>query len=80
MLRPAEKMAINQNELNPMVRGFWVVQSVEHLTVAQVTIPWFGFEPHLGLCAVSAGRALDSVCLSLSAPLLVLAHKNKHLK
>ena len=38
------------------MRGDWVAQSVERLTLAQVMISWSvsEFEPPVGLCAVSS--------------------------
>ena len=51
--------------------GTWVAQLVKHPTSAQVMILGFvGSSPMLGsvLLAQSLGPALDSVCLSLSAP------------
>ena len=50
--------------------GTWVVQSVECMTLAQVTILWFvGSSPTSGsvLTAQSLEPALDSVSPSLSA-------------
>ena len=56
-------------------RGAWVAQLVKHLSSAQVMISWFmGSSPVLGpvLTAQSLEPALDSVCVSLSAPLLLM--------
>ena len=66
-------------------RGAWVAQLVKHPTSAQVMISQFvGSSPTSGsvLTAQSLDPALDSVCLSLSAPpplklYLSLSLKNK---
>ena len=56
---------------NKNYQGAWVVQSVEHLSLAQVTISWFmSMSPTSVsvLTAWSLGPAWDSVSPSLSAP------------
>ena len=58
--------------LKVSVRGAWVAQSVKRPNSARVMIPWFvGSSPASGsvLTAQSLEPALDSVCVSLSAPL-----------
>ena len=52
---------ISRNIKNPD-RGPWVVQLVEHSTLAQVMISQFTvreFQPHIGLAAVSTEPASD---------------------
>ena len=54
------------------IRGAWVAQLVEHLTLAQVLISRFvSLSPMSGsvLRAQSLEPALDSVCVSVSLPL-----------
>ena len=63
-------------------RDTWVAQLVKRPYVAHVMISWFkGFEPHIGLAAVSAEPASDPLSPSLSAlPPLVLSLKINKLK
>ena len=73
----------NKNKINKSGnRGAWVVQSIEHPTLAQVMISWFvGSSPASGsvLPAQSLEPASDSVSSSLSlcpSPIYALSLKN----
>ena len=63
-----------------LLRGDWVVQSVKHLTLAQVMISWFVNPSPSSGCLLSGQSPLQILCPSLCVPplpALCLSLKNK---
>ena len=55
---------VRNGQIKKTIYGAWVAQVAECLTLAQVMISrGCEFEPHIGLCAVSAKPALDLLSL-----------------